>query len=68
MELGGRPQHYSICNMTMDNNPVRLEASGSTLSAIKRLTPFLCSYLHGTGGIQDELAERSDMYSWIFHG
>ena len=66
MELGGRPQHYSICNMTRDNNPARLEASGSTLSALKRLTSFFCSYLHGIGAIQDELAERSDIYNRFF--
>ena len=62
MELGGRPQHYSICNITWDNNPARLEDSGSTLTLSTRPAPFFCSYLHRIGGIHDELAERSDIY------
>ena len=40
MELGGRPQHYSICNITWDNNPARLEDSGSTLTLSTRPAPF----------------------------
>ena len=73
MELGGRPQHYSICNITWDNNPARLEDSGSTLTLSTRPAPFFCSYLHRIGGIH-ELTERSDIqhltshFYWDFKG
>ena len=53
-ELGGRPQHYSICNITWDNNPARFNASGSTLTLSTRPAPFLFLFAR-------MLAELSDI-------
>ena len=61
MELGGRPQHWTICNITWDNNPARLNAPRGTLTLSTRPTPLFLPYLHGIGGMQDELTERSDI-------
>ena len=51
---GDKQQHQHLKEISV------LEChSGSTLSALKRLALFFCSYLHGIGG---QLAERSDIF------